>query len=659
MKQKTTNPRTILLAGAFLLLFFALTVTRSNAMVSSTQTPKWKLPLPARCSTPADCEISSPALADINEDGKLDIVVATSNGHVIAIRDNGSSGAVLWDRDVSPYFGMASNTQQINSSPAIADIDNDGKLEIVVGTGTIHQSMCTQGGVIVLDHNGVKQSGWPFFTHDEYIPPAGCTDSVFSTPALGDLDRDGDLEIVVSSFDKRIYVLHHNGTVDSNFPVDSEHITRFPTWGFEGVLADTIWASPSLADLDGDGYLDIIQATEEGNFGSIYPGGDPSWVCPYTLPSYLTPGYCGGALYVVDRFGNHLPGFPKRIYEAMQSSPAIHDINQDGTPEIFVGAGTFYYTNSPSNPTTNFRIYGWDHQGNDLPGWAGGKVTGGSTPASVAIGDIAGDSQKEIIALGMDKKLYAWYSNGTSVPGFPMMPLNEQGQGSTFNVGFSPILGDYDGDGKMEIFVYAAWAISIIDGNGQQLTTTSNPPNAPLYYTNAQLQNNPAVGDIDNDGRLELIANNSTLHVWDLPNAGNKADWPMFRQNAARTGYPAMPMLHITPSSLVALHEIDDSSDVIFNVVLKCDSSEAINWAANENHPDITLSSTSGSLMDTTTLTISVDRSGLSPGKNTVGTVLITGTINGENVVNSPASLPVTIYLVDNIHQVFLPGITR
>ncbi|MCB9422032.1 MAG: VCBS repeat-containing protein [Ardenticatenaceae bacterium] len=624
---------------------------------TSAIAPKWSLSLTSRCSFPADCETSSPVLADITGDGILDIVVATSNGHVIAIRNNGQ---LLWNKDMAAAFGMAANTQQINSSPAVADIDNDGRVEIVVGTGSKSQSYCTQGGVIALDHNGNIESGsWPFFSHDDVIPPIGCTDTIFSTPALGDLDKDGDMEIVVGGFDKRIYVLHHNGTLDSNFPIDSEHINRFPSWAdLKGKLADTIWGSPSLADINNDGYLDIILGTDEGNFGSSFPGGDPSWSCPYALPSYWTTDYCGGALYVIDRFGNLLPGFPKRIYETIQSSPAVYDINQDGKSEIFVGAGTFYYTLSPSNPTTNFRIYGWDSQGNDLPGWEGGKVTGGSTPASVAVGDIAGDSRKEVIALGMDKKLYAWYANGNPVFN-PVTPLNEQGNGNTFNVGFSPILGDYDGDGKMEIFVYTGWAISVIDGNGQQLTATTYPSSAPLYYANSLIQNNPAVGDIDNDGKLELIAQNSTLYAWDLPNAGSKADWPMFRQNAERTGYQALPMLHIAPSSLVTLHETSNWDDVEFTVVLAGSGDETINWTANEDHPDINLSSTSGVLVDTTTLTITVDRSGLVPGVNSLGSVLVTGTINGQNVVNSPATVPVTIYLVDQVHSAYLPSISR
>lgn len=502
------------------------------------------------------------------------------------------------------------------------------------------------------------QPGWPFFTHDEDIPPVGCTDTVFSTPALGDLDKNGDMEIVVGSFDKRIYVLHHNGVLDSHFPVDSALMIRFPSWTFlKGRLADTIWSSPSLADMDGDGYLDIILGTDEGNLGSSWGAWPDNWTCPYALPPNWSPDSCGGALYVVNRHGNHLPGFPKYIHETIQSAPAIFDIDQDGLPEIFVGAGTFYNTNSPDHPTMDFRIYGWDNHGNDLPGWTGGKVTGGATPASPAIGNIAGDGKPEIVALSMDKKLYAWDVNGNSVSGFPMTPKAEDGNGNAYNVGLNPILGDYDGNdnGKMEIFMRTGWSITVVDGNGTQLTTSQNPPNKPHFYANGLLQNNPAVGDIDNDGKLELVAHNGTLYAWDLPNAGSKADWPMFRYNAARTGHPVQPRIAITPANAFALHEIADTDDIVFRVRLKGTGGEAITWSAASDNPKAVVSPTGGTFVGESFFTITVDSGNLSPGKNVLGNVTVTGTANSLNLVNSPTSIPVSVHVVDQIFSSFLP----
>lgn len=124
----------------FLMFFFVLNVSTTQSAAAS-ETPIWSRNLQhARCASPAFCENSSPALVDLTGDGVLDIVLATSNGWVMAVKNNGQ---LLWEKDVAAAFGMSPNTQQINSSPAIADIDNDGRLEIVIGTGTKSQSMCT------------------------------------------------------------------------------------------------------------------------------------------------------------------------------------------------------------------------------------------------------------------------------------------------------------------------------------------------------------------------------------------------------------------------------------------------------------------------------------------------------------------------------------
>ena len=45
-----------------------------------------------------------------------------------------------------------------------------------------------------------------------------------------------------------------------------------------------------------------------------------------------------------------------------------------------MGTGNFYYQFSPSHPTYGYRFYAWDRNGNDLPGWTGGKAVGGPTP---------------------------------------------------------------------------------------------------------------------------------------------------------------------------------------------------------------------------------------------------------------------------------------
>ncbi len=648
---------TLVAALVTLIIGFSALPSYGSTEANGIQTPLWSLPVPARTDCPGGhCQTSSPVLADLNGDGRLDIVIGTSNGHVVAIRHD---GVLLWDVDVAPYFGMAANQQQIHSSPAVADINNDGFPEIVVGAGAKSAAYCTQGGVIVLRHNGQLAPGsWPFLSADTNITPIGCRETIYATPALGDLTRDGYMEIVVGGFDKRIYVLRHNGQLLQNFPIDSYHSLRFPTWAdLRGKLADSIWGSASLADMNGDGYLDIILSTDEGNFDDRYPGGT-GWTCPYTLPAGWAPGYCGGSIYVFDRFGNHFPGFPKRILEVVQSSPALFDVNNDGIPEIFVGTGDFYYNQSPDHPTHGFRVYGWDYRGNAVPGWEGGKVTGGPTPASPAIGDITGDGVPEVVALGMDSKLYAWHLSGATVAGFPMVPRNAFNMSNPFNVGFTPILGDYTGDGKMEIFVRVGWEVVIVNGNGQILTNTNNAaPNGPQFYAYGLLDNNPALGDLNNDGKLELIAFNNTLYVWTLPNAGNKADWAMFRKNAVRTGYQPRPVLKVTPGSATILHEIGNPNNVQLRLNLGGVNNEPFTWQF-VSPAGVSVSPPGGLYPTSATAVVTVSRAMLAPGTNDFA-LIVNGTADGRSVANSPVQVPLRIILVNQVYETYLPFMKR
>lgn len=604
-----------------------------------------------------NCHFGSPILADITGNSNLEIIAVTNKGYVVAISANGSK---IWEKDIAGHFGMSGGAHEIHARPAVADLDGDGNVEIVVGAGAINPNVCTQGGVIVLNHQGNVKPGWPFLAADDDVPPVGCRDTIFSSPAIGDLDNDGDLEIVVGGFDKRIYALHHNGALMANYPPDSALSARFPDWNdLRGKLADNMWGSPALADVDGDGYLDIIMTTGEGNFDNQYGGASGDWSCPYELPPGWASGYCGGSLYVLDRFGNNLPGFPRYVLEAVNSSPAVADVDGDGKVEIFMGTSDFYYNNSPDRPTHGFRLFAFDSQGRDLPGWSGGKQVGGTVTVSPSIGNIAGDSSPEIVVIASDRKLYAWHTNGSPVSGFPMTPRDLWGQNSgNYNTPMGIVLADYDGDGKMEIIFSQVGVVNVVDGNGAQLTATGYPGNVkPLYYTEGQLLNTPAVGDIDGDGRLELVATNSRAYAWEFPDSSDKADWPMFKRDAAGGSYVPVPPRLSAPQELYVVHDLNRPGPAHVTLILQNAGDGTLQWQASTPNR-VSLANNSGSFANQQAIQVTINVSGLSRGTHDVGDIRVEATSGGNAIPGSPSTIPVTVFMAD-LEQSYLPLFTR
>lgn len=652
---------TLLAAPVFLALFVSLANAQNGpATVAGQIAPKWTVPLPsAPCSwAPAgnNCHPSSPGIGDLNGDGRLDIIIATNNGHVVAV----SNGTVLWDRDVAGLFNMPANSQSIGSSPAVGDLNNDGTLEVVVAT-SILDGTCKPGGVIVLDNQGHLWPNWPRLGDKTIGPIEDCPAPFFSTPALGDLDNNGDLEIVIGGMDKRIYAYHHTGELVAGFPPPSAHYERIGWSILRNRLADSIWSSPALADVNGDGQLDIFIGTDEGNYDDRHPGESGGWHCPYRLPPGWQEGYCGGSLYGLTGSGALLPGFPQYRLEIVQSTPALADVTGDGRPEVFVGTGVYYHNNSPDHPDYGKRMWAFDSQGRELPGWGGGRPTRDLLPGSPAIGDIAGDGAPEIIIATLKGDLYAWHHNGTLVSGFPMTPRSPFGDTDNHDVGKSVVLGDYDGDGKMEIFMTMGWTIGIIDGDGRMITkTNSNDASHPFYYTDGLLLNNPVLADVDGDGQLELVAHNSRLYVWDLPNGVARADWAMFKGNPARTGSQiAISTLALAPRDVVVGHASGLARHIRAVLTLRAPGA-TFDWRLSSGSAHISFPRQSGTATGAAEVVI-VARvpDNLGVGHHSLGSVTVEVTGRGATIHNNHTTVPVSVDVIHGRPRARLPVVFR
>jgi len=181
---------------------------------------------------------SSPALVDFDGDGETWIVFGDDSGHLHVVGTNGRERAGFPVRTLGAVSGPTptphppgGNIHSIEASPAVADLDGDGRPEIAVGSW--------DGRMYVLDHTGTSLPGWPIQVGDQII----------SSAALCDLDGDDRLDVVVGSKDGYLYGWTLEGVLLPGFP----HRLDAP-----------VFSSPWVGDLDRDGRADIVVGADNG-----------------------------------------------------------------------------------------------------------------------------------------------------------------------------------------------------------------------------------------------------------------------------------------------------------------------------------------------------------------------------------------------------------
>jgi hypothetical protein len=594
------------------------------------------------------------AVADFNGDGRLEIVAGGSDGKLYVIAFEGSTPSVVWSRQTAVDLNAAgppkpSSTSDIRSAPAIADLDNDGRLEIVVSTGG-DPANHVNGSVLVYSYNSpwsfALKSGWPQPRIDDLgnppliSSPDGYWDGIWSSPGLGDIDGDGDLEVVVETFNKRIFAWHHSGTPVGGWPIHRSSGDALLRGG---------WSSPALGDIDQDGLPEVVVGTNSP---------------PWEGEGGPSPDYTKATLWAINGDSTNVPGFPVVTDQWIQSSPALGDLDNDGALEIIVGTGT----GIPGD--AGHKVYAWNGDGSALPNWP--RPTGGYVPASPALGDIDGDGALEVVVgCGGEadvmnptcKTLYAWNGDGTNVPGFPTIPEanNPWSPSSTNALPYSPILSDYDGDGSIEILVNVAgsWGVSTVDANGRL-------GNNPALRTGNVLYAPPVVADVDDDGHFEVLVgggdesgSRGTVHIWDLSgSASGPAPWLMFQRDSLRTGcHPFAPQLWF-PEELRFMQQPGADQNLIQYATLKNLGGGEFAWYIANPISALKISPTSGTVSTQTEVRFVLDAQSFRPGKwQKLGDLTISGMLNDDHVGASPQQVPVWLYIGD-LDSVFMPHIT-
>ena len=230
-----------------------------------------------------------------------------------------SDGKVEWGNFLSETAGSIVLSDAIQSL-VVGNIDGDSDNELIATTSSAQ---------IHLIH-GTNQS----------TPVATFASPIIGGPAIGDLDRDGNDDIAVVSTDGILSILDANGLAFASDPVPGG-----------------VHSSPVVADLDRDGFVEVLfggngklylyrfNAILQTEGALAFPIKDDAG--PIEAPPILADinndaspdifvGTRGGLLYGLTAEGHSLPGFPLLVSGPILSSPLIDDLDNDGTLELII-----------------------------------------------------------------------------------------------------------------------------------------------------------------------------------------------------------------------------------------------------------------------------------------------------------------------------------
>ena len=508
--------------GVFLVLSVLGSVLVGFAASSSVQAARsapyelaWEFELPGLNLS------SSPVIADIDSDGRNEIVFGHRDGKLRAYE---SDGSLKWEASAVPGPSQElcwpqSTPSAIDSSPAVADIDNDGVVEVVVGVGSASLEARGQNGSVIAFDGRTGTIEWSFNQSrdtgniwDGQTPELdGWCEATFATPAIGDVNGDGAVDIVFGSYDFYIWAIDGHGNPLAGFPINSD---------------DTVWSSPALFDSDDDGDVEIFIG------GDSTPGG------------YVD--HLGGIFRAIDyQDGKPVTMWTRRANDVFHSSPAIGDINGDGRFEAVTGTGDNWHIVcnqraselcGPNDGSDHSKVWAFHlDDGTNVAGW---PVSAADTVwSSPSLGDLDGDGLPEVVAGSDDKKVYAWRGDGKELwsvtPRFAHLGDGDIVRGSA-------VIADLDGDEDQDVAIGTAGGLALLDGS------TGAELEADVFWRGrmsfaSSHKTSPAVGELNGERYLVYVANQSNLTrtrvaAYKLPPTGSSDTWPMFRHGPTRVG---------------------------------------------------------------------------------------------------------------------------
>ena len=394
--------------------------------------------------------------ADLDNDGDLDMIVGIGEsllggpepGISMGFRNIGTVSSPLFQRDDNLVTGIPD--VGLNAYPSLADLDNDGDLDLLMG----------RDGAAVYYFINTGTASVPAWTQDNTLFSVVETTNYWKDPTFCDLDGDLDADLIYGTDDGDLFFYENIGTVSN--PQYQYNPTYFR------IIKSSGSSTVSSADFDNDGDIDLLS-------GSPYDG----------------------LLYIVNNGTANTPSFDTAssvfagIDPGFRCSPVFIDIDNDSDYDIvsgYSGGGLKLYINDNGTFTENTAMF------------SNVSVNYQSVPAFV---DIDGDNDQDLLVGSDDAGNTKFYLNDGN---------NSFTQNTTIfsSVSFPgacrPAFADIDNDGDFDLFIgRLSGSINYYENTGDRFTPVWTLNNQLTSSVEVKQSAHPGFADLDGDGRTDLI----------------------------------------------------------------------------------------------------------------------------------------------------------
>jgi hypothetical protein len=433
---------------------------------------------------------TSVAWGDLDGDGKPDLVIGNDRARSLIYRNSSTPDEIAF----SSVWTTADDTQA--TSLDLGDMDGDGDLDLVIGNrmqptrlyrnDTATPDICESDQLTQLYRNDTTTPDICFTR----VWMSGLLDFTTSV-ALGDLEGDGDLDLLVGNRDAPSRLYRNVAGVLATRPV------RLP--GTPGAVESTAWG-----DVEGDGDLDLAVGASGQDYlylnheGTLTPSAN-SFSDSTDFTATLAWGDVEGDGDLDLAVGYYGINNPARLYRNNSTPTAINfdlawtfpestatesvawgDVDGDG--DLDLAAGTYVYRNDSTSTAIDFELAWFD--------WNAAR--------SVAWGDADGDGDLDLaVGTGWHHILYR---NDSTQAGIKLALVWEVRRPETGSLAW----GDIDGDGNLDIVVADSLGTLRLYRNQ---STASQIAFAEIWTPDESgSTQSVALGDVDGDGDLDLAA---------------------------------------------------------------------------------------------------------------------------------------------------------